>query len=165
MKSFALAVFLSVFIAAPAVAADFYAGVNIGSANIDRVGFGSSSSLALLCGYTIIENVATEVAYTKFGSESSSGVTSEGRAVSIIGIASLPMNDKFSFFAKFGIASTSWDISGESVDKDDWTYGFGGAVHVNERIDLRGSYDIFKVSNSVSNYEQKVMSAGAVFNF
>lgn len=54
---------------------------------------------------------------------------------------------------------------GASVSKDDWIYGFGGIVKVSEQIDLRGSYDIYQVENSVLSDEQKVMSVGVVFNF
>jgi len=164
VRSSVFAVLLYAFIATPVVAADMYVGVNAGSANIDQPGSGSTSSLSLLGGYTFVENVAVEVAYNKFGTDKSSGVTSESKAVSISGIAYLPMNEQFAFFARLGFASTTWEIAGTSVSKGDWTYGIGGIIQTHEKIDIRGSYDIYKVENSLSSYKQKVMNVAVIFN-
>lgn len=114
MKKIAIAVLLSAFVAAPAVAADtpFYAGVNVGSAKIDAANFNSSTSFALLGGYTFNENVAAEIAYTNFGSENGGGVGSKSSAISISGVGSFPINEQFSVFAKLGFASTTLDLQG-----------------------------------------------------
>ena len=165
MRSVVIAVLLATFFAAPAVAANMYAGVNAGSARIDSTGTVSSSSWTVLGGYTIVDNIAAEVAYSNFGRQSGLGVTSKSNAISLSGIVALPMNEQLSLFAKLGFASTVWDVSGASVSKSDWTYGFGGIVKVNEQIDLRGSYDIYQVENSVLSDEQKVLSVGVAFNF
>ena len=165
MKTISLAVLLSMFFTTPVVAANMYVGINAGAAKIDSAGFGSSSSWNVLGGYTIVENIAAEVAYSNFGSQSGMGVTSRSKAISVSGIAALPMNEQFSLFAKLGFASTVWDVSGASVSKGDWTYGFGGIVKVYEQVDLRGSYDIYQVENLVLSGEQKVMSVGVVLNF
>jgi len=54
MKKIAIAVLLSAFVAAPAVAADTggYVGVNVGSAKIDSPGFDTTTSFGVLGGYS-----------------------------------------------------------------------------------------------------------------
>ena len=112
MKTIALAVLLSIFFTAPAGATNMYVGINAGAAKIDSTGFGSSSSWSLLGGYAIVENIAAEIAYSNFGVQSGPGVNSKNKAISISVVAALPMNEQLSFFAKFGFASTVWDVSG-----------------------------------------------------
>jgi len=91
-----------------------YVGINAGAAKIDSTGFGSSSSSSwsLLGGYAIVENIAAEITYSNFGVQSGPGVNSKNKVISISGVAALPMNEQFLFFAKFGFASTVWDVSG-----------------------------------------------------
>jgi OmpA-OmpF porin, OOP family len=163
MKKIAIAVLLSAIVA-PAVAADMYVGVNAGSAKIDSPDFDSSSSFALLGGYTFNENVAAEIAYSNFGSESGLGITSKSSAVSISGVGSFPFNEQFSLFGKLGFASTTLDVAGVSDSKSDLTYGFGGQFNVNKQIGIRVGYDVYKVG-SVNSVDQKVTSVGGVFKF
>ncbi|MFZ5523618.1 MAG: porin family protein [Pseudomonadota bacterium] len=167
MKKIAIAVLLSAFIAAPAVAADtpFYAGVNVGSAKIDFPGFDSTTSFALLGGYTFNENFAAEIAYSNFGSKDyPGGFNVKSSAISISGVGSYPINEQFSVFAKLGFASTTVDDTGSSQSKSDLTYGFGGQFNVNKQIGIRLGYDIYKVTD-VINLDQKVTSIGAVLKF
>lgn len=167
MKKIAAAVLLSAFVAAPAVAADIYAGINVGSAKIDSPGFGSTTSFALLGGYSFNENFAAEVAYTNFGSKdypTVSGVKSS--AMSVSGVGSLPINEQFSVFAKLGIASTTLEATGfASTSKTDLTYGFGGQFNINRQVGIRLGYDTYKVSDSFITVDQTVTSVGAVFKF
>ena len=165
MKKIAIAVLLSAFVAAPAVAADMYVGMNVGSAKIDSPGFESSTSFALLGGYTFSENVAAEIAYSNFGSESGAGITSKSSAVSISGVGSYPVNEQFSLFAKLGFAITTLELPTFASDnKSDLTFGFGGQFNVDKQIGIRVSYDVYKVG-SVNSADQKVMSIGGVFKF
>lgn len=166
MKKIAIAVLLSAFAAAPAVAADMggYVGVNVGSAKIDSPGFDSSTSFALLGGYAFNENFAAEVAYTNFGSESGAGITSKSSAMSISGVGSLPLNEQFSLFAKLGFASTTLEMLGLSTSKSDLTWGLGAQFNVNKQVGIRVGYDQYKVGSPIS-LNQKVASVGAVFKF
>lgn len=168
MKKIAIAVLLSAFVAAPAVAADtpFYAGVNVGSAEIDSTGFSSTTSFGLLGGYTFNENVAAEVAYTNFGTKDLGfGFSYKSSALSISGVGSYPINEQFSVFAKLGFASTTLELTGfPSESKSDLTYGFGGQFNVNKQIGIRLGYDVYKVGSGTS-VDQKVASVGAVFKF
>jgi len=164
MNKIIIAVLVSAFAVAPAGAADMYVGVNLGSAQIDSPGFNSSNSFAILGGYTFNENIAAEIAYTNFGSESGGGITSKSSSMSISGVGSFPINEQLSVFAKLGFASTTLEILGQSDSKSDLTYGFGGQFNLDKQIGVRLGYDIYKIG-SVSSVDQKVMSIGAVFKF
>jgi OmpA-OmpF porin, OOP family len=166
MKKIVLAVMLSAFIAAPAVAADMYVGVNVGSAKIDASNLDTTTSFALLGGYTINEYFAAELAYSDFGSKDYPGFSLKSSAWSISGVGSYPFNEQFSVFAKLGFATTSTDTSGSSTSKSDLTYGIGGQYNVNKQIGIRLGYDVYKVADPTSaTFDQTVTSIGGVFNF
>jgi OmpA-OmpF porin, OOP family len=167
MKKLAAVVLLSTIVAGPAVAAEtpFYAGINIGSAEIDFPGASSTTSIALLGGYNFNKNFAAEIAYTDFGSHDYGGLTLKSSGLSISGVGSFPINDQFSLFAKLGFASTTLNPSGNPTEDDtDMTYGIGGQFNVNKQVGIRLGYDVYKVGTSPSA-DQKVMSVGGVFNF
>ncbi len=164
MKNILAVALLSAFVAGPAVAADTYVGVNVGSAQIDSPGFDSSKSLGLLGGYSFNESFAAEVAYIDFGSESGGGITSKSSAVSISGVVSLPINKQFAVFSKLGLASTTYESQGDSESKSDLTFGVGGQFNVNKQVGIRAGYDLYKVG-SPDTVNQRVVSVGAVFKF
>jgi OOP family OmpA-OmpF porin len=165
MKKLAAAVLLSAIVAVPAIASDMYVGVNIGSAEIDFPGASSTTSIALLGGYTFNENFAAEVAYSDFGSHDYGGTTLKSSGLSISGVGSFPINQQFSLFAKLGFASTTLDPSGNPTEDDtDMTYGIGGQFNVNKQVGIRLGYDVYKVGTSPSA-DEKVMSVGGVFKF
>jgi OOP family OmpA-OmpF porin len=171
MKKIAIAVLLSAFVAAPAVAADMYVGVNVGSAKIDSSNLSTTTSFALLGGYTFNQYFAAEIAYIDFGSKDYRDpvfgpFSVKSSAWSISGVGSYPFNEQFSVFGKLGIASTSTDTSGSSTSKSDLTYGIGGQFNVNKQIGIRLGYDVYKVTDAASStFDQKVTSIGAVFKF
>lgn len=166
MKKIAIAVLLSAFVAAPAVAADMYVGVNVGSAKIDSPGFDTTTSFALLGGYTFNQYFAAEVAYTNFGSKDIGfGFTYKSSAWSLSGVGSYPFNEQFSVFGKLGIASTTLELTAfPSESKSDLTWGLGGQFNVNKQIGIRLGYDQYKVGSS-SSADEKVTSIGGVFKF
>lgn len=166
MKRIAIAILLSAFVAVPAVAANMYAGVNVGLAKTDVSGFDTTTSFALLGGYSFNENIAAEVAYSNFGSKDTGfGFSTKIRALSISGIGSYPINDQFSVFGKLGFASTAFErTSFPAENKSDLTYGFGGKYNVNNQVSIRVGYDVYKVSVGTS-VDEKVMSVGGVFKF
>ena len=103
MKKIAIAILLSGFVAAPAVAAGGYVGVNAGSAKIDLTGFDSTTSFGVFGGYAFNENFAAEVAYTNFGSKDypAAGVMGvKSHAYSVSAVGSWPINEQFSLFGK-----------------------------------------------------------------
>lgn len=169
MKKIAIAILLSGFVAAPAVAAGGYVGVNAGSAKIDLTGFDSTTSFGVFGGYAFNENFAAEVAYTNFGSKDypAAGVMGvKSHAYSVSAVGSWPINEQFSLFGKLGFATTTLEATGfASTSKSDLTYGVGAQFNVNKQVGIRLGYDSYKVSDSFTNANQNVMSIGALFNF
>lgn len=167
MKKIAIAVLLSAFVAAPAVAADtgFYAGVNVGSAKIDFPGFETTTSFEVLGGYSFNQNFAAELAYTNFGSKDYPPIYNvKSGAVSLKGVGSFPINEQFSVFAKLGLASTTINDTGYSQSKSDLTYGIGAQFNINKQVGIRLGYDVYKATDIIG-VDQKNTSIGAVFKF
>ena len=169
MKKFAMVLLSSAFLAAPAVAADMYVGVNVGSAKIDYPGYDTTTSFTLLGGYAFNENLAAEVAYSSFGSKDyatlGGPVTVKSSAVSLSGVLSYPFNELFSVFGKLGFASTTLDGTGfPSESKSDLTWGLGGQFNVSQQVGIRLGYDVYKVGSGVTA-DEKVTSIGGVFRF
>lgn len=164
MKRIPSLAFLAVFLALPVMASEMYAGVSIGTAQIDSPGFDSSSSFTLLGGIPINQNFSAEIAYSNFGSESGGGVTSKSSAMSISGVGFLPINEQVSLFGKLGIASTTLEIFGMSESKSDLTFGLGGQFKVNNQVGIRAGYDVYKVGSAPS-VDQSVVSISGIFSF
>jgi OmpA-OmpF porin, OOP family len=165
MKRIFMAALLSVFVAMPAVAADMYVGINVGSAKIDMPGFDNTTSFALLGGYSFNEYFAAELAYSDFGSKDYSGINVKSSAWSISGVLSYPFNEQFSVFGKLGFASTTLDGTGFPSETDsDMTYGLGGQFNINKQFGIRLGYDVYKVGSGVTA-DEKVPSIGGVFKF
>ena len=170
MKKIAIAMLLSAVVAAPSVAADMYVGVNVGSAKIDASNLDSTTSFALLGGYTFNEYFAAEIGYTDFGSKDyqdpAGPFSVKSSAWNISGVGSYPFNEQFSVFAKLGIASATTDTSGSSTSKSDLTYGIGGQFNVNKQVGIRLGYDVYKVADPTSStFNENVASIGGIFKF
>ena len=175
MRKIAIGVLLSAFVAAPAVADNFYAGVKMGFvnysysnvANNDQVGFG------LLGGYIINENFAVEAEYNSLGGFDSTNGTVKGSSVGVSGVGSFPLGQQFSLFGKLGIASTSLKDTAKPGYVGDFTYskagltvGFGGQYNASKEIGIRAGIDIYPVGNSVSGTGSAAIIYGAgVFKF
>ena len=125
MKKIIIAALWSTFVAAPAVAADFYAGVRQGSVNYgysyvtnnDQKGFG------LLGGYIINENFAMEVEFMDLGGFDTASEFDvvggsviirsayTGNALSLSVVSTYPLTEAVSLSGKFGIANTTLDTT------------------------------------------------------
>lgn len=172
MKKIAIAILLSTFIAAPSLAEDMYAGVAIGSAKINDPEFDTSTSLTLLGGYNFNANFAAEIAYSNFGKESGSSITtatpSRSSATSISGVGSYPVYESFTVFGKLGFASTKLDFGGlPTQSKKGLTYGLGVQFDVEDgnRVGyVRIGYDVYKLGTE-SSVNQKVMGVSFLASF
>ena len=127
MKKIVIAALLSTFVATPAVAADFYAGVRQGSVNYgysfvtnnDQAGFG------LLGGYIINDNFAMEIEFmdlggfdvarrfvnTQTGDQAIIRSTYTGNALSLSVVSTYQLTEAISLSGKFGIANTTLDTT------------------------------------------------------
>ena len=164
MKKIAIAAILSAFVAAPAIAADVYLGVNAGQNAIDVSTVKSSTAFGVLGGYTFNENIAAEVAYTDLGSAERTFSPNKltGNVMSIAAVGSLPLNKDFSLFAKLGYAQSKIDVPGISETKSDLTYGIGAQYNASKTVGIRLGYDSFKVGTT-NTKDSALITIGAVF--
>ena len=163
MNKIAIAALLSALVAAPAIAADTYVGVNVGKNQMDYSGINSSTAIGVLGGYSFNQNVAAEVAYTNLGSADTNLNTSvTGHVFTIAAVGSLPLNKEFSLLGKLGLASSTIEESGYSESKTDLTYGIGAQYNVSKTVGIRLGYDSFKVGSS-NTKDSALISIGAVF--
>ena len=179
MKKIAIAALLSVFVAAPAVAADaagIYAGVKLGPSDVA----GSTLGFGVYGGYNIDPSVtskmtssdfmskvsfAGEAEYTYFGSNTNNnfgGATYKASAIGVVVAATYPINPQFSVIAKAGLASTTYDVTCSGCGLSHTTFGlrFGAAGQYNltQQIGLRAGLDFYPDGYSM-------LSAGAVIKF
>jgi OOP family OmpA-OmpF porin len=162
MNKIAIAALLSALVAAPAIAADTYVGVNVGKNQMDYSGVNSSTAIGVLGGYSFNQNVAAEVAYTNLGSADYYGTSITGHVFSVAAVGSLPLNKDFSLLGKLGVASSTYEVSGYSESKSDLTYGIGAQYNVSKTVGIRLGYDSFKVGSSYTK-DSALISIGAVF--
>jgi OOP family OmpA-OmpF porin len=162
MNKIAIAALLSALVAAPAIAADAYVGVNVGKNQMDYSGVNSSTAIGVLGGYSFNQNVAAEVAYTNLGSADYYGTSITGHVFSVAAVGSLPLNKDFSLLGKLGVASSTYEVSGYSESKSDLTYGIGAQYNVSKTVGIRLGYDSFKVGSS-NTKDSALISIGAVF--
>ena len=163
MNKIAIAALLSAFVAAPAIAADTYVGVNVGKNQMNYSGVNSSTAIGVLGGYSFNQNVAAEVAYINLGSvDTNYPSTITGRVFSIAAVGSLPLNKEFSLLGKLGVASSTIEELGYSQSKTDLTYGIGAQYNVSRTVGVRLGYDSFKVGSSYTK-DSALISIGAVF--
>lgn len=175
MKKIAIAVLLSAVVAAPAVAADFYAGVRVGQArtSIDNANLTTANPTAygVFGGYAFTPNVAAEVEYLNLGEVKAGGggAKSSGGSVSVVG--SYPFNERFSLFGKLGYARLTSKFSGGGTNPDAKsnavTYGLGGQYNVTPSVGVRLGWDRYKFNDTTQqmNGKANLYSVGALFKF
>jgi len=173
MKKIAIAVLLSTFVAAPSVAADFYAGVKLGSVNYgyNNVTNNRQAGFGLLGGYAINENFAVEAEYNSLGGFDSLPETIKGSSFGVSGVGSYPFNPQFSLFGKLGIASSTLKVTDPffgkaTVNKTDLTVGIGGQYNVSKEIGIRVGIDSYRVGDAVTGTSSAgMLYVGGVFKF
>ncbi len=180
MKKIIIAALLSVFVAAPAVAADaagIYAGVKLGPSDVA----GSTLGFGVYGGYNIDPSVtskmtssdfmskvsfAGEAEYTSFGSNSSGAFTYKASAIGVVVAATYPINPQFSVIAKAGLARTAYDVTCSGCGPF-WNYttntiglraGAAGQYNLTQQIGLRAGLDFYPDGYNM-------LSAGAVIKF
>lgn len=167
MKKIAIAILMSVFIAAPAVAADsgVYIGVKAGSSKKSVSGASeTSNALGVFGGYAFNPNFAVELGYTDLGSVAS---IIEFTTVDVGAVGSFPISDQFSLYGKLGIASTDEKALGLSGKRTAATFGLGGQFNVTRSAGLRLGYDRHSFGDGTifTEGDSDMWSVAAVFSF
>jgi OOP family OmpA-OmpF porin len=167
MKKIAIVALLSVFAAAPAVAADMYVGVKAGSVSNKVNTSESSNSFGISGGYTINPNFAVEVGYTDLGDVASGVIKFSALEISAVG--SYPINEQFSLFGKLGMANTTEKLSALSLEgkRTAATYGLGGQYNVSPTIGVRLGWEHYGFGDGTTFNEgdSSLVSLGGVFKF
>lgn len=177
-KSFVLAI-LAAVMAAPAFADDTgaYVALNYGRATasgnlVTGLNTHSDSSLGLTGGYQFSKNFAAEVQFIDFGDliQGSFRAVADGFILSAVGL--LPVNKKFSVFARLGYARTAVTLTTATVShidtKSDITYGVGAQYSITEAVRARIGLDSYKVGQETpygTNGTYQVASASVIYKF
>lgn len=162
MTKIAIAVLISAFVAASAIASDtgIYVGAKLGSVNYaySNVSNNAQAGFGLFGGYAINENFAVEAEYDSLGGFDSNSGTIKGSAFGFSGVGFLPFNQQFSLFGKLGIASSTLKDTAKPGWVGDFTrnntgltIGFGGQVNVSKEVGIRAGIDIYPVGDAVSS--------------
>ncbi len=127
----------------------WYAGLNIGTTDVgvtcptapcddSDVGWHISG------GHQFSKIWGVQAAYLDLGEVISGSSTIEFDGFDILGTATWNINDRWSIFGELGFYSLNADIKGgQSTDGENWTAGFGGALHVDEHIAVRLEYQLW----------------------
>lgn len=142
MKRFVIAL-LSVFVAAPAVAAgnegQLYAGVKLGD------------GLGIFGGYTIDEKFSAEAEYTELGSP---GYYTSS-AIGVSGVYTLPVKPQFSLIGKLGIARATSDYSSPvtSYTSTNTALSFSIAAQyaINPKVLVQGGIQSYTLASGAGN--------------
>lgn len=132
-----------------ASADDFYIGAGVYKANIDAELFSDNDTVpAAFLGYQILDvgiaMLSVELGYYDLGNYSKNGDSVDTSAVSLAGVAYLPIGPFFELYAKAGVASVSGETSTNNVKKDvndlDLFSGVGFAIDIFDTIDIYAEY-------------------------
>lgn len=135
---------LSMMIALPAAAEDFYVGLKLGRAKHDISVSGYNESVraaGLFAGYKINQDFGIEAEVTNLGTIDD-GIAKVA-AVSLSAVGSYKLDESASLFAKLGVASTREELQlvDVRVNKIAATFGFGAQYDLNEDFAFRLSWD------------------------
>lgn len=179
MKKIAIAIALSAFIAAPAVAATErvskgYIGIAAGKNTIatdtstSSATWQASTATSIFGGYSFNPYVAAEAAYTNLGTAATDPVSVEatGSVMSLSAVGTLPLGKVFSLFGRVGYAQSKIEIAASSFSETNSgaIYGVGGQFNVGQRVGIRVAYDKFKVG-STTPADSALVSVGALVKF
>ncbi len=114
--------------------ADSYCEITKGCENKD-------SSWKAFAGYKINELLSAEGAYTSIGDLHKKGEASDISALSVAGVANLPINDQFGIFGKAGFSRWTSENTESKKSGTGMTYGLGAKVNLNESMKLRAEWE------------------------
>jgi OOP family OmpA-OmpF porin len=188
-KIFTAAIFGAVMAASfSAQAEGMYVGVNVGQSKQEATSGGTSASenktgAKVYGGYAFNKTFGAEVGYTEFGNISQSfndGVNYgslgfKTTSLYIAGTATAPINDRFSVFAKLGLAEnrvkSSASLNGASASVTDTNtdamIGVGASYSINKDLSAVAEYENFGkvLKTSTGNVKADMFSVGLRYKF
>lgn len=138
----------------------FYVGLGVGRAEAKDfcTSFGGACDAKdvtwnIFAGYQINRYFAVELGYNNFGDATTSGftgggapatLTAETTAIELVGVATVPLTDAFSLYAKAGVYRSDTDLNGTGAavgaasDKETGgTFGLGAQYNINRNFAAR----------------------------
>ena len=129
----------------------FYVGAGVYQADMDIDGFDEDYVPAAFVGYQFIDTnffmFSAEVGYYDLGETDSNNYKVDSSALTLAGVAYLPIGPFFEVYAKAGIASISLDVEAfgqkEDYDGEEAFGGVGFAFDIFDTIDIYAEYLLF----------------------
>ena len=114
-----------------------------------------------------------ELGYTDFGRMRTFGGDTEAKAANLSVTAGVPLGDRFSVFAKGGVAYGETDVSASSLAfvstgrKRDWgtTWGAGATFNITPSVAARLDWDRYKLEFAGGDRDVDLLSAGLQLRF
>lgn len=147
--------------------ADNYIGGSVGSAS------GGGKSWKLYSGIRASDNLLVELGYANLGEtneqDSNGSVSQKSRAVTLTGLATLPMNEQIELFGKAGVArwnNTYTDSTGSTkTSANDVVVGAGANYDLGDNMGVRAEWERFKnVGTGQHANDIDLMSVGVTFS-
>lgn len=179
MKKFAIALVLSAFVAAPALAdntGNFYVAGDFGAATYSNVApFPNPSVVRIAGGFHFSPVFAIELGYSMFGDSNAiltccGPATLSASSLQVAAVGSLPLSRQFDLIGKLGVASNREDYSDSigtlSWSQNDLLIGFGAQFHFNSQVSMRVLFDSYgKFDNYYYPMKASSFSLGVAYDF
>jgi len=180
MKKITIAMLLSAFIAAPALADNtgrFYFAGDFGSATYSGLPGWSNPNVIRIAGSFHFSPVfAAEIGYSMFGDSNTidplyGPATISASSFQVAAVGSLPLSPQFDLIGKLGLASNVEEYADASGGYGSWSQsdlliGFGAQFNVNSKVSVRALYDNYgKFDNFFPPMKATSLSLGVVYNF
>lgn len=133
-------------------AADRFVGMGIGSATIDDTATIGGTQMSVddddmgwkfYGGMLITDNFGFEAGWTDLGDMNQNGVDVETEGFTVAGLASLPLGEAFSVYAKAGVFFWDQDVNTVNFDGQDLMYGLGVRMRFMEQFHVRLEWERF----------------------
>lgn len=136
----------------------------------------SATSFEFGGGYSFNENFAASLTYLDLGNaeekDGSDSVSVEASGFNLSLIGTLPLDDKFSMYAKIGYYSWDADLSVDfdgfegsgTISGNDFNYGIGALYKLNENVALDVGYTAYTLGDDL-DFDVNNLSFGVTYSF
>ncbi len=131
----------------------FYAGLDVGQADIEDE---DDTAFKLYGGYQFHRNIAAEIGYSRLLDKGGVKVT----AIEVVAVGIFPVANQISILGKLGFANVDFKGPGGSTDSTDLTYGVGVQYDFNRNLGARAQWQRYD-----SEAEVDLFSIGIVYKF
>jgi len=137
----------------------WYVGGHFGRADWDRAN-DEDTSIRLLGGYQVNQNIAAEFGYIDLGSVS--GGSAKGKAFDLVGVGTIPVGNRFGVYGKLGFAWSEVKGFGQNESGLELTYGVGASFDFSPTVAFRGEWQKYPDAGDGAT-DIDVLSIGVVF--